>query len=140
MVHLRRRSLRVLLLEDHDLVATIITLVMKQAGHQIVGPFDDVCGAMASPVDYDAAVLDINLPDGPSFRFATHLQECELPFVFYTGGEPHDMPRALDAVPIFSKHQTAGALLAVLEPLAFARPPPPMLVLSPCLGHSPSTI
>lgn len=108
-------------MEDHELVATIITLGMKQAGHQIVGPFDHVSHAMAAPFDYDAAVLDISLPDGPPFALATRLLDTGLPFVFYTGSEPHDMPQALRAVPIVSKRENARALLGVLEPLAYAR-------------------
>lgn len=110
-----------MLLEDHELVATIITLGMKQAGHQIVGPFDHVSRAMAAPIDYDAAVLDISLPDGPPYAFATRLLGSDLPFVFYTGSEPHDMPQALRAVPVLSKRESARALLGVLEPLALAR-------------------
>jgi len=108
-------------LEDHELVSTIITLGMKQAGHQIVGPFDHVSRAMAAPVDYDAAILDISLPDGPPFAFALQLLQCAQPFVFYTGSELHDMPQALRAVPIVSKRENARALLRVLEPLAYAR-------------------
>lgn len=115
------KGLRVLLLEDHDLVASAVTIGIAHAGHHTIGPFQSCHAAMAAPADYDAAILDISLPDGPPFAFAQHLMDRGLPFLFYTGSEPDDMPPALRAVPVLLKRNTARALLSVLEPLALAR-------------------
>lgn len=110
-----------LLLEDHDLVAAVITIGIANAGHQTIGPFGSCDAAMAAPADYDAAILDISLPDGPPFAFAMQLMERGLPFLFYTGSEPDDMPPALREIPVFLKRDTARALLSALEPRALAQ-------------------
>lgn len=115
------KSLRVLLLEDHELVASAVTIGIANAGHHMIGPFQSCHAAMAAPADYDAAILDMGLPDGPPFAFALRLMERGLPFLFYTGSEPDDMPPALREVPVFLKRNTTRMMLSVLEPLALAR-------------------
>lgn len=99
------KSLRVLLLEDHELVASAVTIGIANAGHHMIGPFQSCHAAMAAPADYDAAILDMGLPDGPPFAFALRLMERGLPFLFYTGSEPDDMPPALRDVPVFFETQ-----------------------------------
>lgn len=110
-----------LLLEDHDLAARIIMICLAKAGHHPIGPFHSCAAAMTAAADYNAAILDLGLPDGPPFAFAMRLMERGLPFVFYTGSEPHDIPPALQTVPVLIKGHKTQELMLVLEPLARAR-------------------
>jgi len=85
---------RVLVLEDDYYLASDEKALLEKAGAAVVGPFgagfsvDDLAGAGA----FDAAVVDINMGNGPSFNFAEALVEQGVPFVFVTGYDAAIVP------------------------------------------------
>ena len=69
---------RVLLVEDEALVAMMIQECLTETGHSIVGPISTAADALetAKEIDYDAAILDINLGDGMAYPVAEILRSA----------------------------------------------------------------
>ena len=77
---------RILVVEDQELLATIIADVLGDA-HEII------CAAnVADAVDHllggdiDIVLLDCVLPDGPNWQVALEADRQDIPVVFMTGG------------------------------------------------------
>lgn len=78
---------RVLIVEDEMLVALLIEDFILQLGCEIVGMAMRLEQALelASTVEADIAILDINLAGKPSFPVAAALRKRGIPFVFASG-------------------------------------------------------
>jgi two-component SAPR family response regulator len=78
----------VLVVDDDYLIATELTLHLREEGFDVLGPFstiDAARGAMERQRP-DAAFLDINLGDGrTSYELAGELKSLGIPFIFVTG-------------------------------------------------------
>ncbi len=96
---------RVLLVEDEALVAMMIQETLAEFGFHIVGPVSTAAEALSSVRDnhFDAAVLDINLGDGPVYTVAEMLEQRGVPFVFVTGYDADSVDSRFSAVPILQK-------------------------------------
>ncbi len=96
---------RVLLVEDEALVAMMIQETLAEFGFHIVGPVSTAAEALSSVRDnhFHAAVLDINLGDGPVYTVAEILEERGVPFVFVTGYDADSVDNRFSAVPILQK-------------------------------------
>lgn len=81
----------VLVVEDDQLLASTLALVLEQAGATVAGPCASYRTAMASIVQRmpNMALLDVNILDGTSFELAEWLGQHHVPFAFITG-EPLD--------------------------------------------------
>lgn len=92
----RLAGLKVLVLEDEALVAMEFELLLMEQGCAVLGP----AATVASALDLichdrpDAALIDVNLPDGQSTAVAVRLRKQGVPFVVVSGydlqqlGEP----------------------------------------------------
>lgn len=104
----RQRSLedkRILVLEDDFYLASDEKALLEQAGAQVVGPFgsghDE--GKLDTLGHIDAALVDINLGQGPCFHLARSLQQRGIPFLFVTGYDAETIPAELSQVPRIEK-------------------------------------
>ena len=95
-------GLRVLLVEDHDLLRPLLAETMDSMGHQVT-EFRGVAEAMASPVvtnrAIDLLVTDVNLEDGDGVEFAGALElatDRRYPTIFVTGNPKSLGERALE--------------------------------------------
>lgn len=81
------QGLKVLVVEDEFLVATLIQNYLENAGCVVSGPIPRLAEAVdAAKVDAcDAAVLDVNLGGQRVFPVADILSQRRIPFVFVTG-------------------------------------------------------
>ena len=80
-------GLRILVVEDEFLVATLIEDMLVAAGCVVAGPIPRLSEALAA-VDrgtFDAAVLDVNLGGDRVYPVADALSRRNVPFVFITG-------------------------------------------------------
>ena len=80
-------GLRILVVEDEFLVATLIEDMLVAAGCVVAGPVPRLSEALAA-VDhgtFDAAVLDVNLGGDRVYPVADALSHRNVPFVFITG-------------------------------------------------------
>ena len=72
--------MNILIIEDDDLIAKSIAMAIKDEGH-----FCDICNtaeeglSAAREGDFDAIILDINLPDGDGFQVAKTIRRLNLP-------------------------------------------------------------
>ena len=93
-------GIRVLIVEDEFLVATLIEDMLTSAGCVVSGPIPRLAEALDA-VDcgtFDAAVLDVNLGGDRVYPVADALSRRNVPFVFVTGYGtgvlPYNMPSA----------------------------------------------
>ena len=87
-------GVRVLVVEDEYLVATLIEQILESAGCIVLGPIPRVPEALdaVNDDDCDAAVLDVNLAGELINPVADALCERDVPFMFVTGYGPNALP------------------------------------------------
>lgn len=80
-------GLRVLVIEDESLVGMLIEDMLDQLGCAVAGSVSSLQQAleMAGRLEFDFAVLDVNLRGQPSYPVAEALQARGVPFVFISG-------------------------------------------------------
>jgi len=66
---------RVLVVEDDLAVAKVLELALRRAGHEVVLARDFLGGLEALGQDWDAIVLDLNLPGGSGLDLLRHLRQ-----------------------------------------------------------------
>jgi DNA-binding response OmpR family regulator len=77
----------ILIAEDYGVIAMMLYEDLSEAGFEVSGPFTNCAAALASLERQtpDAAILDIELSDGPCVALARALREKRIPFVVLTG-------------------------------------------------------
>ncbi len=87
-------GLRVLIVEDEMLVSLLIEDTLADEDCIIVGPFDDVAGALAAAQTelIDLAVLDVNLGGVKVYPVADMLAGRGIPFLLLSGYGPNAVP------------------------------------------------
>ena len=107
--------LNILIIEDEALIAMMVEDFVDLLGHKVCGVCDSVGGAIERIGEggIDAAILDVNLLDGPSWRVADALAARNIPFLFASGGHV-DAPGHADA-PLLSKPFTLDGVKSALE-------------------------
>jgi len=88
------RGHRVLVVEDEYYIASDTARALRSAGAEVMGPCPSEADAR-NEIEVqrpDAAIVDINLGNGPSFRLAESLKNDGIPFVFVTGYDSEEIP------------------------------------------------
>ena len=83
----RASGLRVLLVEDENLVALLLEDMLAELGHTVVGPVARLDKALeiAQLEAFDVAILDVNISGEKAYPIAEALAARGIPFVFSTG-------------------------------------------------------
>lgn len=87
--------LRILVVEDNDLVAETISEALLDSGYEVVGPAPSLGDGLelARHAELDGAILDVDLGGQFSFPIAFILRDRRVPFLFLTGyDDPTIMP------------------------------------------------
>lgn len=109
---------RVLLVEDESLVAMLGEDMLLDLGCEVdVAMRLDKALALARHVDFDLAILDVNLGETCSYPIADLLFERSIPFIFATGYGTAGIEPAYKAVPVMQKPYQAGQMAALLRHL-----------------------
>lgn len=101
------------------MIAFALEDMVSELGYAVVGPAFRLSEALqlATEVEFDAAVLDVNLNDQPSFPVADLLSDRGIPFLFATGyaegGVGWNGEAAVIAKP-YGREQLRRALAALL--------------------------
>lgn len=108
-----REGLRcILVVDDEWLIADALDSMLRDLGHQVLGPAPSVSRALkliaAGPPD--AALLDISLGGEKSFPIARELEARGIPFAFLTGYSRPDLPTEFSERPLLSKPVPLAAL------------------------------
>lgn len=96
---------RVLVVEDDYFLAVDAQRALQSVGAEVVGPFPHEADAMTA-IEADglrAALVDINLGEGPAFNTAKALRAAGVPFIFLTGYDQGVIPAEFADVPRFEK-------------------------------------
>ena len=84
-----QEAMRVLVLEDEDLVAMLLEDMLADLGCSTVGPFAELGDATAfvdaKSQGIDAAIIDVNVAGQSSYPLAAMLAAGGVPFAFSTG-------------------------------------------------------
>lgn len=116
-------GLRILVVEDEFLVATLLQDMLESAGCTVSGPIARVADALDA-VDhetYDAAVLDVNLGGDRIDPVADALSQRNVPFMFVTGYTMGALPDSYAKRPRLCKPFKMAELLGTLSNLVRAR-------------------
>jgi two-component SAPR family response regulator len=99
------RPLKVLVVEDESLVALDIENMLEEMGCKVVASVPRLVRALdlAARLDFDLAVLDINLAGEVVYPLAFRLAARGIPFVFSTGYSTASLPPELSDRPIVKK-------------------------------------
>jgi CheY-like chemotaxis protein len=115
-------GLRLLVVEDEAMVAMLLEEMLSDLGCIVVEVVGSVSGGLArvgdAALDFDAAVLDVNLGGEKVYPVADKLAGKGVPFIFSTGyglaGIAPDYARIPTLAKPFGPRALATTLLAVL--------------------------
>jgi CheY-like chemotaxis protein len=99
------------------LVAMLITDMLENLGHQVVGPAHDLDDglALATGGGFDCAILDISLNGKSSMPIADALRQRGLPFMFASGYPPSPDENGFKGIPLLQKPFDMRQVEAALE-------------------------
>ncbi|NDU99784.1 hypothetical protein [Pseudoroseicyclus tamaricis] len=102
---------RILIVDGDDFVAADLAHCLEQAGAQVLGPVATLQAAAELAPDADAAVLDILLDGTLVYPLADELLGHGVPFVFYAGGDPAELPPRFRSIGRLRKPDMASQLM-----------------------------
>lgn len=113
---------RVLLVEDEALVAMLVEDMLADEGCVVAATASRLTEALSmakdASLEFDFAILDVNLAGEPAFPVAEILAARGVPFVFATGYGAGGLPEAWKGRPTLQKPFTSVDVHAVLTRLA----------------------
>ena len=115
---------RILLVEDEMLTALDLAEAIEEAEGTVVGPARSVVEAVKAidSGDIDAAILDRTLLDGKATPVAVRLMDMSIPFIFYSGSNPHHLKQEFPAITTFQKPTDPNHLIQALSDLIAMHP------------------
>lgn len=120
LVETRLMGLKVLLVEDEALVAMLVEELLGELGCEVGGVATSVSEALShieAGLDFDVAILDVNLAGEKSFPIADALIARDRPFLFATGFGPADIVQRFPGILLLLKPYSGRALAQSLEAL-----------------------
>lgn len=105
------KPMRVMVVEDDAGLAQRLAAEIRDCGHHVVGPFDDVHEAIQIAGTVQAAILDVTARTESCFWVADVLHHRDVPFVFLTDAGPDAIPRRFDGRSAYPRHRHAAPLL-----------------------------
>jgi DNA-binding response OmpR family regulator len=108
----------ILVVDDEPFVATGISEALRDAGADVVTAHD-LRTAMEAAMNgnVSAAILDVTLGGADSGAVCSALNSRQVPFMFVTGYDTHDLLREWATVPILAKPTGEAELVANVEAL-----------------------
>lgn len=115
---------RVFLVEDEALVAMLVEDMLADEGCTLAATANRLAEAIAKAGDrsleFDLAILDVNLAGEPVFPVAEALAARGVPFAFATGYGAGGLPDAWKGRPTLQKPFTSGDIRRVLSSMVAA--------------------
>jgi CheY-like chemotaxis protein len=108
----------VFVVEDDCVTALDLSETLAEAGAQIVGPAATVEGALEllrTRPDVDIALLDVQLENESVFPVADELVKRDVPIVFTTGYEAHEIPERFHAARCCEKPVSLAVIARTLS-------------------------
>jgi CheY-like chemotaxis protein len=112
------RGLKILIVEDEPLVAILIETMLEDLGFIVAGVARTLSQGMAmardETLEFDGAVLDVNLGGDEVFPIAERLAARDVPFIFATAYGPAGVTKPFAHRPILTKPYAPTALAIML--------------------------
>jgi CheY-like chemotaxis protein len=110
---------RILVVEDTEEVAEFIRALLTKAGCEVIGPIGSVteCLNGSELQACDAAVLDVNLPDGKIYPVVDALRSQGVPHMFLTAMSPSEVAPEYRDVKVLRKPFESSDLVDTLAVL-----------------------
>ncbi len=107
----------IFLVEDDFLILLDLKTILEEAGATVVTAASVREGLELSENSYDAAVLDIRLPDGEVFPVAERLSKSRIPIIFHSGNAESSTAKTLfpDAVALVKPAQEQVLIDAIKQ-------------------------
>jgi CheY-like chemotaxis protein len=108
---------RILIVEDEAMIRMLLADMLEELGYTITaeaGRIEDALAA-ATTLDFDLAILDVNLNGATIAPVAAALAERKVPFIFATGYELNDLPEGFRDRPALRKPFQMVELRATME-------------------------
>jgi CheY-like chemotaxis protein len=88
-----RRKLRVLYLDDEEMLVPLVKRLLALAGYEVIGFVDGaeaLAAFRAAPTSFDAVITDQSMPkmDGIEFGAAVHAERPDVPIILVSGAVP----------------------------------------------------
>ena len=98
-------GLRIFIVEDESLITMLIEDALADMGCAIAGIASNVDEAMSkvSSLEFDAAILDVNLNGSQTYPVADALAKKGIPFVLSTGYGVAGIPETYQGMPVLGK-------------------------------------
>ncbi|MDR9803355.1 response regulator [Rhizobium hidalgonense] len=109
--------MRVMIVEDENIIALELERIAQEAGHQTIGPVSTVEQALAHAHRSDVALVDLNLSDGASgAQLARRLIDRHGVDVIFVTGSPENVGHGIDgALDVISKPFTDQRIVSALS-------------------------
>jgi CheY-like chemotaxis protein len=110
-------GLRVMVVEDNDIVALDLSETLDALGCVVLGPTASVQDTLAllRRCRPDVVMLDAQLDDGPAAPVAEALKAADIPFILTTGTGSAELDDALAGVPLLLKPYSMDAIEGALQ-------------------------
>jgi DNA-binding response OmpR family regulator len=115
------RPPRILIAEDYGLIGMMLEQDLREAAYEVAGPFASCAAALKwlATQTPDAAILDIELEDGPCTELAQELKDRSVPFLILTGqpSDPAHNQAAFSGAPRLEKPMSQQEVIDALRGL-----------------------
>lgn len=111
------RAVQVFIVEDESMLALLLEDMVVGLGYEVAGLASRLAEALdkTAHLDFDIAVLDVNLDGEVSYPIAQELQKRGIPFIFATGYGRVGVPDQFHQVPVLDKPFRRQDLQAAFE-------------------------
>jgi len=111
----------ILVVDDEPLIALGVTEALSDAGADVVTAHD-LRTALEAAINgsVSAAILDVQIGASDSAPVCEALSSQQVPFLFFTGSDNHDLLREWASVPTLAKPTGEAELVANVEALLAA--------------------
>lgn len=111
------RGLRVLIVEDEAMLASLLEDYLTDLGCEVIGPALHMKDAiqLAREAAIDGATLDVNIVGEKVYPVADILTERGIPFVFITGYGAAGLRECDRGLPVVQKPHFLETLIAIME-------------------------
>jgi len=122
-------DVRVMIVEDDNLQASIVAMTLEESGAIVLGPVTNLEDArgLLDVVPPDCVVLDVRLRDDYAFSLADELQRRGIPTVLATGYDASTFPSGTEPHTFLSKPFSDAELLEAVVTTLSSRPAGPAL-------------
>jgi DNA-binding response OmpR family regulator len=116
--------IRILVVENENIIAMEISWIVEDAGYSIVGPERSVEATrqVLSRHKVDLALLDVHLAGETVFPVSEMLDAIGVPYIFLTSHPVSSLPGRYEGRPLLTKPFRPRALLALIQQILGGRP------------------